>query len=118
MISALLPATIEHPSGDPVAGAVPVEIHPDGRVRLYRIEGINGPFWVAWMNPERALIPEDGTPSIDVDLVVGSRVVAVEPVITTLGQSEPDRSTARTTDGVLSTTLTHTPVFITPRGRD
>jgi hypothetical protein len=91
--------------------------HPDERVRLYRFEGADGPFWVAWMDPERALIPEDGVPSIDVDLVLEGRVVTLEPVITTLGQAEPERSTARTTDGVLSTTLTHTPVFITPRGR-
>ncbi|MFV1987373.1 MAG: hypothetical protein ACC682_08820, partial [Gemmatimonadota bacterium] len=92
--------------------------HADERVRLYRIEKDDDRrVWIAWMNPMRALLPEDGTPSIDVELEIDGPVVTLESVITAMSQTAPRRSTARTSDGVLSATLTPTPVYITPRSR-
>ncbi len=92
--------------------------HEDERVRLYRIERDDDRhLWIAWMNPMRALLPEDRAPSMDVELEIDGPVLTLEPVITAMSQTAPRRSTARTSDGVLSATLTHTPVYITPRGR-
>lgn len=87
----------------------------DERVRLYRIEKDEGHFFVAWRDPQQALIPEDGSPSLEFELSLDARTVAIEHVITVVGQEEPDRWTERTTDGVLAVSLTHTPVYITPR---
>ena len=91
------------------------EEHADPRVRLYRVDRDGGHFWVAWMDPLRAIIPEDGVPSLEVELDVVSRVVAIEPVITGMGEEEPDRWTERSSGGVVGVELSHTPVYIFPR---
>ena len=90
-------------------------VHDDPRVRLYRIERESDHVWVAWRDPRAALLPEDGAPSVAVDIDVGASLVRVEPVITAFGQEEAESWTGRTMDGILRTDLTHTPVFIIPR---
>lgn len=91
-------------------------IHDEPRVRLYRLEGAGGPFWIAWMNPDRALIPEDGTPTLTarLELPVGS--YTVEPVITEMGREEAESRLVRASAGGLSLPLGHAPVYILPRG--
>lgn len=89
--------------------------HEDPRARIYRVEGEAGELWVAWMDPRRALLPEDGTPSIEVELEVGPGTFSLEPVITARGQTEAARSPGRAVAGTLSLTLTHTPIYILPR---
>jgi len=90
------------------------------QVRVYRIEraavpGEGGEFWIAWMDPGRALLPEDGTPSIEVEIDVGEGAFSLEPVITEMGQTEATRSPVTAAEGSLTLTLTPTPAYILPR---
>lgn len=89
----------------------------DPRVRLYRIEKESSHLWVAWRDPRAALLPEDGDPSLEVEIDVDVRLVRIEPVITEVGRDQPDRWTERTAGGVLTTGLTHAPVYVIPVSR-
>lgn len=91
-----------------------VEAPGDG-ARVYRIENEGGYFLVAWLDPGRALTPDNGSPELEVDLAVDARLATIEPVITAMGREEPERWTERTSDGLLRVTLTHTPIYIIPR---
>jgi hypothetical protein len=88
---------------------------PDEQARVYRIDRPGGTAWVAWRDPKGVLLPEDGEPALDVDIDVGGTQATIEPVITTMGQSTPTRTTQAATGGRLRTRLTHTPVFIVAR---
>ncbi len=71
--------------------------------------------WVAWFNPKKALLPEDGQPGIAVSLATGAAKVSIEPVITAMGQTEPDRRVVATKNGAVRLTLTHIPVYVESR---
>lgn len=87
----------------------------DPRARVYRVEAPGGPWWIAWRDPQAVLLPEDGLPSLEVELDVGVPTVTLEKVIHELGQEQPERLTAPSPRGRLSLTLTHTPVYVLPR---
>jgi len=88
--------------------------HSDPAVRIYRVRRRGGFFWVAWRDPQGVLLPRDGEPTSAIDLATGAGSVTVEPVITELGQEEPERSTLPASDGVVSLELTHTPIYVFP----
>jgi len=104
--------------------------HPEPRARIYRVEGADGPFWIAWLDPGRVLLPDEDEPSLEATIELPPGAYAVEPVITALGQeaaepqtldAEPGASEAEARPGAatgrLSLRLTHTPVYILPASR-
>ncbi|MEZ4417698.1 MAG: hypothetical protein R3E10_18220 [Gemmatimonadota bacterium] len=86
--------------------------------RVYRVDGEAGPVWVAWLEPGRALLPEDDAPSEVVRLQIDAPEVQIEATITRLGQSEPQISTKATQGGWIEMVLTPTPVFLRPVNRE
>ncbi|MEW6363761.1 MAG: hypothetical protein AB1714_03880 [Acidobacteriota bacterium] len=87
--------------------------YADDRIRVYMIRAAGRRSWVAWFNPNKALLPEDGQPAITVSLATGAAKVTIEPVITTMGQTEPDRRVVATKNSAVRLSLTHTPVYVT-----
>lgn len=86
----------------------------DPHARVYRLQRADRSIWVAWFDPGRALLPEDGQPSITVEIPAGVGSVVVEPVITGLGQTTPHRRSQTGQKGMIPLTLTHTPVYVLP----
>jgi hypothetical protein len=71
--------------------------------------------WVAWRDPQAALLPEDGEPVLEARLDVGAPSVTIEPVITQMNQTRPAQLRVQTNGGQLSLRLTHRPVYVTAR---
>lgn len=88
---------------------------PDAQARIYRFERPAGPLWIAWRDPQGALLPEDGSPSLMVEIATGSPTAVVESVITDGGQATPRPESRIAPGGVLQVLLSHTPVFISVR---
>lgn len=87
--------------------------HPESRARIYRVTRRNGVMWIAWRDPQAALLPEDGEPVLEVRLDVGAPSVTIEPVITRMNQTRPAQLRVQTNAGQLSLRLTHRPVYVT-----
>ncbi|MDX1574794.1 MAG: hypothetical protein R3285_01290, partial [Kiloniellales bacterium] len=87
---------------------------PDSAHRVYRLTRAAGPVWVAWLDRDRVLLPEDGTPGSPATLDLGALAVQVEPVITEMDRKTPRRTRHRTQDGRLILELAHRPVYILP----
>ncbi len=86
----------------------------DDRARVYQVVRKGKTFWIAWRDPKSVLLPEDGKPSIRVQLRTGTRTVSVEEVITRMNQKEPQIRRLKTPGDLANLTLTHTPVYIIP----
>lgn len=84
----------------------------DPAVRLYRVKRRGEFFWIAWRDPQGVLLPRDGEPATQIELATGAAGVTVEPVITELGRTTPERETVEASDGVVSLQLTHTPIYV------
>lgn len=85
---------------------------PDRQARVYRIDGAGPTVWVAWRDPKGVLLPEDGTPSLDVVLPFSSARATVEPVITAAGKVSARPIVVNAVNGQLRLSLNHTPVYI------
>ena len=88
---------------------------PDPRSRVYRIDRPAGPVIVAWRDPQGVLLPGDGAPATEADVPATGRQATVEAVITSVGQTEPGRTTHEVNGGQVRIRLTHTPVFVSSR---
>ena len=62
------------------------------------------------------LLPEDGEPSMEVLVDIGSDRGIAEAVITGMGQTEPTREEVSGSGGRVRVRLTHTPVYLFPEG--
>ncbi len=87
---------------------------PDHAHRIYKLIRPAGPLWVAWLDRDRVLLPEDGSPSSQAALNLQAPAVLVEPVITEIGRGRPRQSRRQTQGGRLTVELSHTPVYILP----
>lgn len=87
---------------------------PDAQARVYRIEGVRGPFWVAWRDPGGVLLPASREPALAVELMTGGEQAVVESVITAPGQTQATTRVVPTPAGRLTVSLTHVPVYIVP----
>ncbi|RNC80357.1 MAG: hypothetical protein ED559_00635 [Phycisphaera sp.] len=88
-------------------------VYPDDEmVRVYRVEKPGGRLYVAWLNPGRAILPEDDVPVAIVHFQIGAPTAVVETVITGIGQTEPVQQTKRTVDGALELEIGFTPVYV------
>ena len=86
----------------------------DAAARIYRIEHSAGVRWIAWRDPAGVLLPQDGEPTLAIDLEVGRPTVELEPVITRLGVEEATRRRVRTDEGRVRLDLSHTPMYVLP----
>jgi hypothetical protein len=89
-------------------------VHPDDSARVYLVKRGARKFWVAWRDPKKALLPEDGEPSLALALPVNMRSVMVESVIIKPGQTTADSSRVDVSNGLARIALTHRPVYISP----
>ncbi len=90
--------------------------HPDPEVRIYQIRTPGAPRWVAWLDPQRVVLPGEEIPRKSIRLAVGAAQVTLEPVITARGQIAPERTGIPAPDGRADVTLTPRPVFVVPAG--
>lgn len=88
----------------------------DPQARVYEVQREDGRLWIAWRDPQAALLPEDGAPSLQVVLETGTRAVLVEPVITGMGQETAERRRLAAEGGRVRLELVHTPVYVLPDG--
>jgi len=82
------------------------------QARIYKVNVNSGNFWIAWLDPQRALLPGDD-PSLEVTLQVGDSIARSESVITAIGQEAGKvKPVSVTPAGVATLQLTHTPIYI------
>ncbi len=75
-------------------------------IRLYKVDHPNGDFWIAWMNTQEPVLPDDSF-SIELDLPGALGSVKVEKLL-----SDGKTKASQETMDASSITLTETPVFI------
>jgi hypothetical protein len=75
---------------------------PDPEHRVYELSRTTGPLWIAWLDRNRVLLPDDGTPSRQAALNLQAPAVLVEPVITEIGRGTPRRTRHQTQGGRLT----------------
>ena len=85
---------------------------PDDSARVYLVKREGRKFWVAWRDPKKVILPEDGEPSISIILPVETASVTVEAVISKPGQTTAPRQRLDAPGGRARVVLTHTPVYI------
>lgn len=85
---------------------------PNDQARVYHVMRRGKEFWIAWRDPKAVLIPEDGEPGVNITLQTRTPSVTVEPVITRMGQTTPERKRVEAPNGAASLTLTHTPIYV------
>ena len=78
----------------------------NNKIRLYKIDHSSGDFWIAWMNTQGPVLPDD-TLSIELDLSEASESVKVKKLL-----SDGSMKTFQETMDASSIILTETPVFI------
>lgn len=84
----------------------------DERVRLYRLTYAHGQRWIAWLEPGRVILPGDEIPQVTSQIHTGDGPVTVETLITKFGQTAPNQTLLQPADGVVTVTLTPTPIFV------
>lgn len=89
-----------------------VTIGSDGGVRVYEGEEAGQRFWIAWFDPGTLVLPGDVVPQAGAEWDVGVSLVRVESLAMAEGESETQ--VLETSSGMLTLTLTYSPVFIFP----
>lgn len=84
----------------------------DKNIRLYKFIKNDNPFWVAWFDPERVILPGEEVPQTKLVLETGKKSFRVEELITAFGKTDGDKRTLETKNGILELAITPTPVFI------
>lgn len=84
----------------------------DEEVRVYEISRAGQRFWIGWYDPEYLILPGDPLPPKSIQFNPGGASALVETLITEFGQDTPVRVPLSAQDGILTLTLTPTPVFI------
>lgn len=86
-------------------------VEQDG-VRVYELTRGGKESWIAWYDPNRVVLPGDSIPQTTLKLPTGDSTVHVETLIIRARQTKPEIETRRTEKGVVTLTLTPTPIFI------
>ncbi len=85
--------------------------HENDAVRIYHLAHGRGDFMIAWLDPQKVVLPGDVSEKL-VNITVPAARVLIEPVITEIGQSRAERRSLDVIDGAIDLTLTHRPVYI------
>ena len=88
----------------------------DSSVYLYKMMKDGKPLWIVWYGPGVLSLPGDTAPSKTIQVQVGASAVDIEPMISQLGQTRPNATTASTEGGVLTLTTGASPTFVYPTG--
>lgn len=67
---------------------------------------------MAWRDPKKVILPEDGEPSMSIALPVETASVIVEAVISKPGQTTAPRQRLEAPGGRARVVLIHTPVYV------
>lgn len=81
-------------------------------VRVYEIGRAGQRFWIGWYDPGYLILPGDPLPEKRIQFNPSGTSALAETLITQFGQDTPVRITLSAQDGILTLTLTPTPVFI------
>lgn len=81
-------------------------------VRVYEIGRAGQRFWIGWYDPGYLILPGDPLPEKRIQFNPSGASALAETLITQFGQDTPVRVTLSVQDGILTLTLTPTPVFI------
>ena len=84
----------------------------DGGIHVYKIFRNSSPFWIGWYDPGTLILPEDDIPEKTIDLSINRSAAVVEKTIIKFQQTEPEKSTIQTNNGVATLVLSPTPVYI------
>lgn len=84
----------------------------DRQVRLYQVERGARRTWIAWLDPERVVLPGEPVPTREAIVAVGPGGTTVEPLVTDPGAWTPARRPLTNNGGRVTITVTPTPVFI------
>lgn len=87
-------------------------VFPDERVRVYLINKNGKKLWIAWFNPKKALLPQDGDPGAEIELNTGAKSLIIEPVISKMGQTDAQTKKITCVDGKAVFNITHTPLYV------
>ena len=86
----------------------------DDSIRVYKVGSEKGIFYIAWFEPGYLVLPENTIPEKQLKLDVNFEKAAVEKLIIEIGQQDAVTEVLNTSNGILETILTNTPVFIFP----
>lgn len=86
----------------------------DDHVRVYEVRRPGGRVWIAWLDPGHVVLPGDAVPFKTVSLDVGTDHVVLEPTVTGVGQTGPERTGMPSPGGHVELRLTPRPTFVVP----
>jgi len=84
----------------------------DPRIRLYRVRASGRRCSIAWVEPDRIVLPGEPLPQVVLAFKTSDSRVRVEPLMIRQGETRPERVTVQAQDGTANITLMPTPLFI------
>ena len=85
----------------------------DDQIRTYRVlSGNKRELWIAWLEPDKVLLPGDPYPKFEVDLPVKASSVIVEPMGKRLGHASGARKTKMVSKNGVTVHLRPTPIYV------
>ncbi|MCL5428222.1 MAG: hypothetical protein M1347_00255 [Chloroflexi bacterium] len=90
-----------------------IEVGYEDGIRVYEVEKAGQRLWIAWYDPGTLVLPGDSIPQVSAQWTVGAAQVRVDNLA--IHSSGPESQTIQTGDGLITITLTPSPVFIFPQ---
>ena len=84
----------------------------DPDVRLYEVQTPGRRFRIAWLDPDRLVLPGDDEPETILEIETDAPGLLLESVIREPGREEPTRRVVEPEEGVARLLLTRTPMYI------
>lgn len=81
-------------------------------IRVYRIQRPKGELWIAWVEPDRLLLPTDEGEALEIDLPVQAANMLVERMVTRPGQLRTRPQILIATGGMVTLPVGQQPVFL------
>lgn len=89
-----------------------ISVGNDDGLRVYQVEEDGQRFWIAWYDPAIVVLPGDTIPRANARWEVGTTSVRTESLAMSAGG--PEAQIVQIGDGVITLTLTPSPVFVFP----
>ncbi len=90
-----------------------IAIGNEDGIRVYEVEKSGQRFWIAWYDPGTLVLPGELIPQASAQWEVGTLSVRVDSLAS--HSSGPESQTIQTSDGLITITLTPSPVFVFPQ---
>lgn len=88
----------------------------DSTLHVYAVDRPGGRCWIAWLDPRRAVLPEESIPTRPLTLPVGALGVVVQPLVTAADQADAGRFAVAAGDSRVTLPVTPTPLLIRAAG--